>query len=423
MKKLYTFALASFVAITAAAVRPVQPTDELALPAKATFEFNFDGMKAVKAPAPASKIKKAHSRAEEATLADYMITYDWAYVNLLRGSEDAGELTFTLVDEATGKIKISGFPQDFEVEATIDLEKNTVSIPNNQLVGRDSDGPIYFYGKQVVIEDNEDDPEDSSIRMEDGAISDEYLVGTIEDFTITFDVLVAWALGDPAQEKLGWWLLSCANELTKGLTWYNIGEGKIMENITYPIATKKENTSYTSVTIQACVEYEDIFRVLDPLKATYSFLKINSTSPAMILDASIPDDVLIGYADSGLSTSDLGELYYTNWALFYMMEETSTPEEYACTMTVKGNKHTITCPAETILIIPETPISEDQLMYTQSYPTVITFEYDAAGIDNVVVEDTNAPVEYFNLQGIRVANPENGIFIRRQGNNATKVRF
>lgn len=40
-------------------------------------------------------------------------------------------------------------------------------------------------------------------------------------------------------------------------------------------------------------------------------------------------------------------------------------------------------------------------------------------IEDVVAED--APVEYFNLQGIRVENPSNGIFIRRQGNTVTKV--
>lgn len=33
----------------------------------------------------------------------------------------------------------------------------------------------------------------------------------------------------------------------------------------------------------------------------------------------------------------------------------------------------------------------------------------------------NAPIEYFNLQGIRVENPSNGIFIRRQGTQVTKV--
>ncbi len=42
------------------------------------------------------------------------------------------------------------------------------------------------------------------------------------------------------------------------------------------------------------------------------------------------------------------------------------------------------------------------------------------GIENVAI-DENAPVEYFNLQGVRVANPENGLYIRRQGSKVSKV--
>ena len=37
------------------------------------------------------------------------------------------------------------------------------------------------------------------------------------------------------------------------------------------------------------------------------------------------------------------------------------------------------------------------------------------------IEAENAPVEYYNLQGVKVANPENGLFIKKQGNKATKV--
>ncbi|MBE6311222.1 MAG: hypothetical protein E7080_09260 [Bacteroidales bacterium] len=44
----------------------------------------------------------------------------------------------------------------------------------------------------------------------------------------------------------------------------------------------------------------------------------------------------------------------------------------------------------------------------------------ASAID-VIEVDANAPVEYYNLQGVKVANPENGIFIKKQGNKATKV--
>lgn len=59
---------------------------------------------------------------------------------------------------------------------------------------------------------------------------------------------------------------------------------------------------------------------------------------------------------------------------------------------------------------------------------VLNFDLDelaAAGVNTVAADatfDVNAPVEYFNLQGIRVANPEAGqLLIKRQGNKATKV--
>lgn len=45
---------------------------------------------------------------------------------------------------------------------------------------------------------------------------------------------------------------------------------------------------------------------------------------------------------------------------------------------------------------------------------------EGSGVADLVVEDENAPVEYYNLQGIRVANPENGLYIVKQGNKVTK---
>lgn len=44
-----------------------------------------------------------------------------------------------------------------------------------------------------------------------------------------------------------------------------------------------------------------------------------------------------------------------------------------------------------------------------------------SGVENVVAEPTDPEVEYYNLQGLRVVNPQGGIFIRRQGNSVTKV--
>ena len=55
-----------------------------------------------------------------------------------------------------------------------------------------------------------------------------------------------------------------------------------------------------------------------------------------------------------------------------------------------------------------------------SYITV-KFKGDTTGVEDVTVADENAPVEYYNLQGVRVNNPEGGVYIRRQGNTVTKV--
>ncbi len=43
------------------------------------------------------------------------------------------------------------------------------------------------------------------------------------------------------------------------------------------------------------------------------------------------------------------------------------------------------------------------------------------GVVEIAAEESNAPTEYFNLQGVRVENPTNGLYIRRQGNKVTKV--
>lgn len=53
---------------------------------------------------------------------------------------------------------------------------------------------------------------------------------------------------------------------------------------------------------------------------------------------------------------------------------------------------------------------------------VVNGDGETTGIENVAVDsDAAAPVEYFNLQGVRVENPAGGIFIRRQGRTVSKV--
>ena len=53
------------------------------------------------------------------------------------------------------------------------------------------------------------------------------------------------------------------------------------------------------------------------------------------------------------------------------------------------------------------------------YP-ILAWQSGTSGISEIEAEETDAPAEYYNLQGIKVANPENGIFIVRRGNKVTK---
>lgn len=44
----------------------------------------------------------------------------------------------------------------------------------------------------------------------------------------------------------------------------------------------------------------------------------------------------------------------------------------------------------------------------------------STGVESISEDNTNAPAEYFNLQGVKVNNPENGLYIVRQGNKVSK---
>ena len=53
-------------------------------------------------------------------------------------------------------------------------------------------------------------------------------------------------------------------------------------------------------------------------------------------------------------------------------------------------------------------------------PIECTFTSEQSGIENIEINE-NGSVVYYNLQGVKVANPENGVFIRVQGGKASKV--
>ena len=94
---------------------------------------------------------------------------------------------------------------------------------------------------------------------------------------------------------------------------------------------------------------------------------------------------------------------------------TDNPDRFTST----ANSITVTLTQENVdklkatgLVIQATGFVLDQLLLVPDNTT---------GATNLVIENNDCAVEYNNLQGVRVSNPENGIFIRRQGNKTIKV--
>lgn len=97
------------------------------------------------------------------------------------------------------------------------------------------------------------------------------------------------------------------------------------------------------------------------------------------------------------------------------------------TYTVKDGKTNITVPSWNAFFY-QMGVGDLAYFYPMVNTTIVLdFDLDAyaeAGINNIAADaiDANAPVEYYNLQGIRVATPEAGqLLIKRQGNKASKV--
>lgn len=73
----------------------------------------------------------------------------------------------------------------------------------------------------------------------------------------------------------------------------------------------------------------------------------------------------------------------------------------------------------TIKAILPNEASNEKNMLVYFFPTIVEHG-EETGISNINV-DANAPAVYFNLQGVEVANPANGLYIKVQGNTVSKV--
>ncbi|MDY4650363.1 MAG: Ig-like domain-containing protein, partial [Muribaculaceae bacterium] len=67
-------------------------------------------------------------------------------------------------------------------------------------------------------------------------------------------------------------------------------------------------------------------------------------------------------------------------------------------------------------------VSTEECAGTWELKDIVVKGKTESGVANIELDETAAPV-YYNLQGVRVANPENGLYIVVKGNKSSKVIF
>ena len=87
----------------------------------------------------------------------------------------------------------------------------------------------------------------------------------------------------------------------------------------------------------------------------------------------------------------------------------------------ESEEYVIPVPTEPVHTVYIEAKSVNNGIHSEVNKLTLNQEGTTTGIEGVEAENENAPVEYFNLQGVRVQNPGQGLYIRRQGNRVEKV--
>ncbi len=162
---------------------------------------------------------------------------------------------------------------------------------------------------------------------------------------------------------------------------------------------------------------------------TYGRMGLGATIAGDVVEASLDQAFDIAVADGKCTIKDA-------YGRYYAMDETHntsfqfyTELNEGCywTFAAEGDCVKFTNALQPTCIISQTKGTSS--WYTNLAPAAapaefnlpVLFAADPAGVQAVAAEEVNAPVEFYNLQGVRVAEAANGIFIRRQGNKVTKV--
>ena len=188
-------------------------------------------------------------------------------------------------------------------------------------------------------------------------------------------------------------------------------DGRLINPDEHPIA----------VEIMQNIENPNLYCLVDPYhEADFAMVHQNLTQSRtrIVIDMTDPEFVTVEPQTAAFVARNDNDIcqYFITEAGHYLLANGRTTEQ------IKQQGHNATY-ANGIISIP-TPLFSFELdsSYIQWNAAPPTYIYmPGAGVESTI-NDATAPVEYYNLQGIRIDNPESGnMYIRRQGSHSDKI--
>ena len=403
MKKFYTMALALTVVASAMAapqIRQMQPNK-----VKNHMSVNLTDSQMKKVSAQKVKAKAG----EEQSIEGY---YDF-HIGDYYFQTSVGETTVGANVTLDGNtVTISSDSEFFhsDIVGTFNATTNKITFDSRNLGSTSIQGSTYYIlftpFEWIAVGDS-------------GEVTDKSIEGTYDPSTGTITFLkdhgFSWkaysdaSLSDSSfQGYLDIWdVLGMEKGIDPESGWNTVTTtAKWMDYMVWPMFMGEVAPTEKEITVQQAVENPNMFRMIAPFADIYG-------SANIVLDATDHANVLITLQESGIVTSDMGPCYIASTT-----EILKDPSQGSL-ITMNGNR--IEFPIKSVWLY--FPQYNEQSVYfngEQTAPGYLIID-KLNGIDDIAV-DHNAPIEYFNLQGVRIANPEKGqLVITRQGSKTSKT--
>lgn len=416
MKKLYTLALAAIVAASSATAAP------------ARHAHTRHAAKHVAAkPVPAKAIAKA------APAADIAGNYEFVIFDENTSEYVLPTLTIaagTSADAVTLNIDLTwlGASGSVAVSATYDAETGELTIPA-QTAGSYTIGTSTWDFNQGDFLDVE------SIAAEWNGLCFMFTAEDAISISTASDELV---FGD--------YLSLAVIESDSNEGWTSLGNATFEDGWMLPFfeIDQTDAANQYEVELQQNNANKNLYRLVNPYKGNSPVAEYNEYpyTGYIEFDVTDPEHVVFTPRNAGMRMVDeyLVNFYPMNILSMCVhgfdmsVEESiefiesqdagfSTFKDGVLTLPSEFDEATSTWTADAVFGDQDNPFGMFCWDDVATLETKIIFPAEA-GISNVEADNSNAPVEYYNLQGMRVAAPAAGqVYIRRQGTEAAKVKF